>query len=1385
MNILWKPQSQGSMNPGGVSFLLPAGNQYGNVEILDQGGNVLDTLQRSNAGQGETGAIKFYSQRPGGSYGSNLQVRVTTPNGPQLYNIPNGGQRYEGTYGQDSELVATTQGSGGFGGGYPGGFAPGMAGPYGFFPSYLGGMYPDPAFGNFNPIYYGGPKGKGGKKRPTIEDINYSPIDPAEYDYVDPFDFAERYGDFNLEQIQKNFDVAKDLALKELDTELQGLESFVPAASALKRSELSLDNIFNQEQRLAQIRRANLGDEQYFAGMDQDIATQEADINAQRGILEGQTGRAETYASGRLTSSIDDRALELGIRSRAADMASMGGFGVGSSVARKASDLMSAEQRFQISQYGDSLLSQNVAQRANVVGQQANLLAQRGNVLGQKANLYLAPTAYSDAGSQVRVMPEVGAGRLTASALSEINAQTNIPTLAAFQGTIQQNQFQTGLEQQTNMFNATNDLNVQRANQAMRFGISQFNATGAMNASFQNAGIENAFNLGKFQYDVGFAGAVAGAAQTNANTEFALQQQAQAGQIFQDHFQQAQSAQQAGSIASTISALPGIIGAVTTGIGAVGSAIGYDMGGFGGYGTPPAGAGGGGVSASGGGGGVPAPSGGGGGGGVSPQVSYTPDIPGGNAGGIGAGTVTIPQGASIPSGYTPVGSGALPDGSAGTVISPDAGTANYLRSAGQATGLNAATSLANNPQEAVTRAALTQGVQSNLTNAGIYSSPVQGSRPGGVDGTGQKVFYNAAAQSMSSTREGSQVVSALRNVLDPFGTFSREEATTLDRIGTVASDAAFITQLNALQQNGDKRGFVDAMLSRLGQPTIAQLNASPENKAGLQSALTAYQLMQNWDKISPTQKALGLASLGIQGYKFATGENLASKYIVKPNAPGELGLNVGQALGLLAQGYNVYGLVKNWNQLDNIQKLTYGTAGVANLANMGQTLGMLGAGTEGAAVAGVSAASLSAQGFTPAIQYGVGAIAGQSGATIPAGYTAIANTAEGGIVAIPTATAESGAGAVSATGGSLLGTAAGVAGIAAGAYTLYQGWGAGGSKGRLNGAFGGTSMAAGLYALGATNPFLLAGVVALGVLSGSVKTGKHEGQVMRDGVRDRFKQIGLMGQDNNVVLADGTTFSVGVDGGGGKHTFRNMGQVAPDAYQQKRKVENGLYAYDVDYTNDLDYTSNMMGTALSRLVTGGKGTPVDQMGGQLGNAGIGNIGYGQDMTPENFDKMRMNHRKFFADSGVKSKADAYQLANLMFGEGRIDESELVATHQAINMIYDDNGYEQSQKLMNGRHRGIEVATSNASKEPATVPTITPPGGDASTTVRRPYQPTIPYSNQEITTQSNTEVPIPDASTEGGDNWLPLDVSPNFLKGGKDELRRRNLERYGDGEAFAV
>jgi len=322
----------------------------------------------------------------------------------------------------------------------------GTVGGYGAVPDYIGDLFPEAVTTKYKNIKNAGDR----------------------YAYVNPLEFGKQFGVYQRNELSQNNAQAKQFALDSMDTELQGLLNYVPRSAQLKREQTSQDNLFNQQQRTQQVMSA--------------IPDVVSDVNA-------VAADARKYAAGEVPNSVVDKALALGTRSAAADVAATSGFGVGSSAARKLSDLMSAKDRIGLSQYGESLLSQNA---------------------GQRADLFLAPTQYSNAGAQVNVAPSLSGSQLQQAGYGEANARTSIDPNTGMTSVINQNQQLVNWLDQTSRFNAQN-----------RLQNDQFNATNMNN-----------FALSFFNYLNSYANSVAGATQTAINTQIGFDQQDEANAAY-------------------------------------------------------------------------------------------------------------------------------------------------------------------------------------------------------------------------------------------------------------------------------------------------------------------------------------------------------------------------------------------------------------------------------------------------------------------------------------------------------------------------------------------------------------------------------------------------------------------------------------------------------------------------------------------------------------------------------------------------------------------------------------------------------------------------------------------------------------------------------------
>lgn len=1170
---------------------------------------------------------------------------------------------------------------------YPGqGGGPIPVGPNAFAPGYV--PFPGAHFGTFDPI----------------AGANYKPIDAGK--------FQRSYGPKVRNEMRRNARFGNQLALSQLDTELQGLKKFAPEATALriqenskleqsfrdetqKRSQLRRDEIQRNEQLRQQQIRENATTQRELVGVDnafnQQQRTEALDraLPQVRGQLSEQAARAEAYASGRAPDSIIDRGLEIAGRSAAADAAIGGGFGGRSGAARNLSDIMSATQRIGLSQYGDQLLSSNINQRAG---------------------LELAPTEYTNAASQVRVEPgwstdagfNVGAGFSTESGISSApsvsiaalaaqnfgnaNAATVIPAGTAYQGTIQQAQFGAGLQQRT----------------------QEFNATGTSQMSLANAQIGNQFALQGHQYEVGYQGALAGAAQTNRNAEIAYEQQAQAQAAYQSGQDAATTAGNWGAAANLIST--GVTAYASGGLDSLFKSGGIAPSGGGAVGGIPTSAGGGGVTTQGGPSGVYVP---------GAAKTYTS----GASYGGGSGSIVVPTSeGGIPSGYSGVTSGgggtvSIPTGngmsqSAGSQGVSQGGTVNFKSGAAGSTSgsarvdatadgiraqiesssegtlpgkdaLEIADTLQRAPDPGVTTFKEDTGVPVDTTSgsadvvnmnqasdsvlrmAGIYPAQVNGTQPIGSDPQGKQMYASTALLQSPNRDTGARIVQDLKKAILPFNVLTKKDGGAIDKISSVAGDPDFINNLSSQQQNGDKRGFINSILDKFEQPTLDTLKSDTKKQTGkpaLDAAYSAHQLYNSWDKLSPAQQSLGLAGIGLKTYKYSSGEDLASKFVIPPKGPKSPFLTVGGALSLASSGYNVYGLHKNWDQMDNIQKVAGATTDMKQIAALGKGMNFLGEGTGGAAVPGVTPNALASNGWNSATEYGVGAVSSKAGTLVPAGYRGIANTRDGRIIAAPMANAATSDGATALGAGSVLNGVAGAKAV--NATQVYKNWGTSSTKGVKNGALGGSALVGGLYGLAGQNPMMFAGVMATSILGEAYKDDAQADTAI-------FKKAGVTDDKGELTLADGTKANI----------------------TRKEKLAN-TKAWINDYTHDLDYAIGMGGTTLARLLAGKKSSAADKAGQMLANANLTNIGFKQEFSQENYSRGMDNLRSQFAKAGIKSKADGYQLVNQGYAEHRWNDTDLVAMQQSLNMVFDTGpgSYGMAQKLIGGRENGIKAVT---------------------------------------------------------------------------------------------
>lgn len=345
-----------------------------------------------------------------------------------------------------------------------------------------------------------------------------------------------------------------------------------------------------------------------------------------------------------------------------------------------------------------------------------------------------------------------------------------------------------------------------------------------------------------------------------------------------------------------------------------------------------------------------------------------------------------------------------------------------------------------------------------LQALGIYDSALPGTQQTGVDASGAPVYTRSDLLQSKDTSHGVNSVSLCSQLMKSFGITTPENDAHFDKLQSKAGDPEFLAGLDSLSQTASADEFARKLVSDTGRATT-----------DTDLVTTAKEYHQYWGRMSPAQKSIAVASIGVQN------NPLLDKIVPGTEGSSYSTLTGREATQLVQKGYNVVPLIKNWEVLNDIHSLAGGHSNPSDIADMAVGQGLLGAGENGRAVASVSAKSLAGTGWFSSPHQGVGAITGKAGSPVPADYTLLSRNVDRQM-AVPTAslpTVASGA-----TSGSLVGTAAGHNGVSDSAQKLYSTWKGAHTTKANNGVVGGSAMVSGLYAMSRTNPLLFSATVA-------------------------------------------------------------------------------------------------------------------------------------------------------------------------------------------------------------------------------------------------------------------------------------------------------------------
>jgi len=443
-------------NGGGLVVVLPSiyTGRIQTVQLVDRSGNVVEQGRFRSVANGNRSNWDF---RQRGQAYAGMTVRVVDDSGRVVLNVPTGsGNRQTFNVGSDGSSPYTPSGSaanyqGSTSGGEGGGGSEISGSASG---SYGGGQYV---------------QGAGGTGVYTPNFIQY---DPASL-YIN-YDEAERRADErsdkNVDRFGQNFQLAENFAAQTIETELKGLEKFLPRSTDLirqadqtgNRDVLQYSDMFDQRNQQATYAAsdanvARRGDfvEEYVPGtfkLAQDMVERlKGDINTAR----EDERRIRERESKDLLSGISLDVASRSARNTAADTSAAGGFGVDSAQTRNMLDRFDFDRRFELesanrvdARQGDQAIalgrqgtqtSEQALMSANTQAQQSFQALIAPGILDFQP-IQAAPRV-TDIGSQIRPMPTNDAGSIRANFTNQLTPLTTIAPSQAFSSSFEEQKY--------------------------------------------------------------------------------------------------------------------------------------------------------------------------------------------------------------------------------------------------------------------------------------------------------------------------------------------------------------------------------------------------------------------------------------------------------------------------------------------------------------------------------------------------------------------------------------------------------------------------------------------------------------------------------------------------------------------------------------------------------------------------------------------------------------------------------------------------------------------------------------------------------------------------------------------------------------------------------
>lgn len=391
--FLFKPVAH-----GGKPLVVLTPNSFNNrikgVSIVDPSGNVIEQGRfTGNEHNGARGHFRF--NQFGNAYaGNNVQIDFDDGTGSYTVPISNGGQRFEGTFGEGGSF---NLGSSGGGGG--GSFLTSAGGNSAFLPSF----------------------------------VDYSSLPTPNVNFDEALRTGQEVGEQNRENLLANLSdpIFRDAALTTIDTDLTGIEAGLGRLAPFARAQGDIDTQTNIERagQIDDFNRSRISGINTFNRGENDASIDSTGINF-RGRANTLLDQLEVQATGGLDDATNDRLLTSSSRDRGADIAAGTGAGGRSGSSFRTQDLLDIDRRIDIQRNAQGQLA------ANLQNFQSRL--QAPTVFQQPTDVPLNTSNIQD---RVPLTANVSAGQVQTGFIGDATNQENINPNQAFTSNLSTQQF--------------------------------------------------------------------------------------------------------------------------------------------------------------------------------------------------------------------------------------------------------------------------------------------------------------------------------------------------------------------------------------------------------------------------------------------------------------------------------------------------------------------------------------------------------------------------------------------------------------------------------------------------------------------------------------------------------------------------------------------------------------------------------------------------------------------------------------------------------------------------------------------------------------------------------------------------------------------------------